>query len=110
MRAAFLTAETVMADPDRTAVLRLLQEAGLQPVIVVQRPLPEGERLESSGFPVVIARGDSAGGEDESGLLIEAALKAASTTHEVMSVSDAFLVDGTSPMCSSGPWLAAGRF
>ena len=92
MRAAFVTADVLAAEPERAVTLRRLHDAGLQPVVVVARPLPEGEKVESAGFPVVTCRPDRSDCDETATILIDAAAQAALVTHEVTAVSEAFLV------------------
>lgn len=53
MRAAFLTADVLAAEPNAAAALRTLHDSGLSPVILLPHPLAEGERLDLGGFPHV---------------------------------------------------------
>jgi hypothetical protein len=87
MRAAFITADVLSAEPGGPEALHQLNDAGLTPVVLLPQPLPEGDRLDTGGFPHVgCPAGDADCWGDQPQLLLEAAARAG------VAVSEAFLV------------------
>ncbi len=87
MRAAFLTTDVVAAEPDSASALRALHDAGLSPVVLAPRPLADGDRLDTAGFPLVACppNDDDCWGRQPE-LLLDAATEAG------VAVGEAFLV------------------
>lgn len=76
MRAAFITADVLVATPDGVTALRRLDEAGLFPVVLVPQPLPAATeaRPDTGGYPLLAcATGNSACWGEQPELLLEAA-------------------------------------
>jgi hypothetical protein len=100
MRAAFILADVLAAEPDGLATVKGLAEAGLAPVVLFPHHT-EGERVESLGLPHVACRpGDAECWGDQPLLLLDASAEVG------VAVGDAFLVCRTAEDVARG--AAAG--
>lgn len=87
VRAVFVLADVLRADEAAVDALGTLDDAGLRPVVLQPHALPDGQRPDTGGYPVVSC--DEADDEcwgDEPALVLDAARRTGSTPREAFMV------------------------